>query len=75
MPPGSECSSAMLLLRNNRQPEGNTRDHWHHYAPKVGVRILSYLVAAVLNWRGLAADVVSGQFVTHVDIAMPERRV
>jgi hypothetical protein len=27
MPLGSECSSAMLLLRNNRQPQGKTRDH------------------------------------------------
>jgi hypothetical protein len=27
MPPGSECSSAMLLLRNNRRPQGNTRDY------------------------------------------------
>jgi hypothetical protein len=40
MPPGSE--TAMLLLRNNRRPQGNTRDHWHRYAPKVGVRILPY---------------------------------
>jgi hypothetical protein len=35
MPLGSVCSSAMLLPRNNRQPQGNTRDHWHHFAPKV----------------------------------------
>src|SRR5215510_14884672 len=36
MPPGSECSSTMLLLRNNRRPQSNTRDHWHHYVDKIG---------------------------------------
>src|SRR6516162_335802 len=32
MPPGSECSSAMLLLRNNRRPQG------HHARPLASLR-------------------------------------
>jgi len=36
MQPGSECSSAMLLLRNNRRPQGNTRgngNQWRLFRP------------------------------------------